>query len=80
MLSTGPGSSGSTGFLALGSVPEKYLEEARLLLDVDQAEESDIVTCPECDSELELDETEWEQGWFICPVCNEQISLDDLFS
>jgi len=31
-------------------VPTKYLEEARLLLDVDEADESDIVTCPECGS------------------------------
>lgn len=60
-------------------VPTKYLEEARLLLDVDEADESDIVTCPECDSEIELDETEWEQGWFTCPVCAEKVSLDDLF-
>ncbi len=60
-------------------VPVNYLEEARLLLDVDKADASDIVTCPGCDSEIELDETEWEQGWFTCPVCEEHVSLDDLF-
>lgn len=60
-------------------VPVNYLEEARLLLDVDRADESDIVTCPECGSELELEEAEWEQGWFSCPVCDERVSLEDLF-
>lgn len=60
-------------------VPVNYLEEARLLLDVDQADATDIVTCPGCDSEIELDETEWEQGWFTCPVCAEKVPLDDLF-
>jgi hypothetical protein len=61
-------------------VPEQYLEEARQLLDVDEpADRDDIVTCPNCESELELAETEWEQGWFTCPVCEEHVSLDDLF-
>ena len=61
-------------------VPAQYLEEARQLLDVDEpVDADDIVTCPNCESELELDETEWEQGWFTCPVCAEQVSLDDLF-
>jgi hypothetical protein len=60
-------------------VPEQFLEEARLLLDVEPVDESDIVTCPECASEIELDEAEWEQGWFTCPVCSEYVSLDDLF-
>lgn len=75
----------SLGFMSgpLGTayvmVPVQFLEEARLLLDVEEIDESDIVTCPECDSEIELDEAEWEQGWFTCPVCEEQISLDDLF-
>jgi len=61
------------------SVPVQFLEEARLLLDVEEVDESDIVTCPNCNSEVELDEAEWEQGWFTCPVCAEQVSLDDLF-
>ena len=61
-------------------VPEQYLEEARQFLDVEEpANTDDIVTCPECDSEIELDETEWEQGWFTCPVCETHVSLDDLF-
>ncbi len=60
-------------------VPVQYLEEAQQLLDVEETDESDVVICPECDSEIELDDAEWEQGWFTCPVCNEQISLDDLF-
>lgn len=60
-------------------VPVQFLKEAQLLLDVDQANESDIVTCPECDSKIELDKVEWEQGWFTCPVCAEKVTLDDLF-
>lgn len=61
-------------------VPEQYLEEARQLLDVDEpADRDNIVTCPNCESELELAEAEWEQGWFTCPVCEEHVSLDDLF-
>ncbi|MCB9008335.1 MAG: hypothetical protein H6656_13365 [Ardenticatenaceae bacterium] len=62
-------------------VPAQYLEEARLLLDVDEpVDNTNLVTCPGCDSELELDDTEWEQGWFVCPVCETQVSLDELFS
>lgn len=61
-------------------VPVQYLEEARQFLDVEEpAEEDDIVFCPNCESELELNETEWEQGWFICPVCEAKTSLEDLF-
>ena len=61
-------------------VPVQYLEEARLLLDVDAPTSAeDIVTCPSCDSEIELNEAEWEQGWFDCPVCAAHVSLDDLF-
>lgn len=78
---------GSTfGFISgpLGTVyvrvPVQYLEEARELLDVEEPTDADdIVICPECESEIELDEMEWEQGWFICPVCTTQVSLDDLF-
>lgn len=65
--------------IAYVKVPEKFLEEARLLLDVEEIDETDIVTCPECESEIELDDAEWEQGWFTCPVCEERVSLDDLF-
>ena len=61
-------------------VPVQYLDEARELLDVEEpADEDDIVVCPECESDIELDDTEWEQGWFVCPVCNAKVSLDDLF-
>lgn len=66
--------------VAYVKVPANYLEEARLLLDVDEKpDEENIVTCPGCDSEIELDEAEWEQGWFTCPVCAKHVSLDDLF-
>lgn len=61
-------------------VPVQYLEEARLLLDVDAPTSADdIVTCPSCDSEIELNDAEWEQGWFDCPVCAAHVSLDALF-
>ena len=61
-------------------VPTNYLEEARLLLDVDvPADETNMVACPVCESDIELDETEWEQGWFICPVCDVHITLEDRF-
>ena len=60
-------------------VPVQFLEEAQRLLDVEQVDETDIVVCPECDSEIELDDTEWEQGWFTCPACAATVSLDDLF-
>ena len=60
-------------------VPAQYLEEARLLLDVEEeADDDDVVTCPHCDSDIELDDAEWEQGWFTCPVCEQQVLLDDL--
>lgn len=61
-------------------VPAERLEEARSLLGVEaEASEDDIVTCPHCKSEIELDDTEWEQGWFVCPACAERVSLDDLY-
>ncbi len=61
-------------------VPTNYLEEARLLLDVDaKVDKDDIVICPECESEIELDKADWKQGWFDCPVCTERITLEDLF-
>lgn len=61
-------------------VPTQYLEEARLLLDVDAPTDADdIVTCPSCDSEIELTDAEWQQGWFDCPVCATHVSLDNLF-
>ncbi len=59
-------------------VPVQYLEEARLLLDVDvEPDEADIVTCPHCDNDIQLNDAEWEQGWFKCPVCEQRVSLDD---
>jgi hypothetical protein len=61
-------------------VPEQFLAEARALLDVDAPTEAeDIVVCPGCASDIELNATEWEQGWFICPECGARVSLDDLF-
>lgn len=58
-------------------VPVNYLEEARLLLDVEEkVDEADIVTCPNCESDIELDEAEWEQGWYTCPVCKERVSIE----
>jgi Zn finger protein HypA/HybF involved in hydrogenase expression len=66
--------------VAFVQVPDKYLEEARLLLDVEaEPDQDDIVTCPDCESEIELDKSEWEQGWFKCPVCEAHVTLDDLF-
>ena len=61
-------------------VPADRLEEARLLLDVEEEPgEDDLVTCPNCESEILPDDTEWEQGWFICPECAERVVLEDLF-
>lgn len=61
-------------------VPEDRLEEARALLDVEEeVDEEDLVTCPHCESEVELNEKEWEQGWFDCPVCGQHVELDPLF-
>lgn len=61
-------------------VPEEHLEEARALLDVEpEVDEEEVVTCPHCDSDVQLYEAEWEQGWFSCPVCGERTPLDDLF-
>jgi hypothetical protein len=61
-------------------VPSQYLEEARQLLDIDAPSEADdIVICPNCDSDIELNGDEWDQGWFDCPVCSQRVSLDDLF-
>lgn len=61
-------------------VPADRLEEARQLLDVEEEPDADdIVTCPSCESEIVPDETEWEQGWFICPECATRVVLDDLF-
>jgi hypothetical protein len=65
--------------MAYVKVPVQYLEEARLLLDVEaEPDEADIVTCPHCDNDVELDDAEWEQGWFDCPVCGQKVLLDDL--
>ncbi len=65
--------------MAYVKVPVQYLEEARLLLDVEaEPDEADIVTCPHCDNDVELDDVEWEQGWFECPVCSQRVLLDDL--
>lgn len=62
-------------------VPAERLAEARALLDVEmEANEELSVICPHCESEIEPDEDEWEQGWFICPVCEERVSLDDLIA
>lgn len=61
-------------------VPAERLEEARALLDVEiEVPEEEIVTCSHCDNEIELNDVEWEQGWFDCPVCGKQVELDDLF-
>ena len=74
------GFSGGPLGTAYVKVPAQFLEEARLLLDVaDAVEDDNIVVCPSCDSEIELDEAEWEQGWFSCPVCATRVSLDSLF-
>lgn len=61
-------------------VPAEHLEEARALLDVEpEPDEDEVVTCPNCESDVELYDAEWEQGWFTCPVCGERASLEDLF-
>ena len=62
--------------VAYVKVPVEYLEEARLFLDVpEKVDETDIVTCPNCNSDIELDEAEWEQGWYECPVCAKRVSI-----
>ena len=61
-------------------VPEERLEEAQALLDVEgEADESNLIDCPHCDAEIELDEEEWEQEEVTCPACGEQVVLDELF-
>ncbi len=70
-LSVGPMS------VAYVKVPVENLAEARLFLDVSEpVDEADIVTCPHCDNDIELDEVEWEQGWYNCPVCTEKVLLE----
>ena len=62
-------------------VPPEYREEAEALLGEDaleEAPEEDVVTCPTCETEAELDEAEWEQGWFRCPACGEIVDLEDV--
>jgi formylmethanofuran dehydrogenase subunit E len=60
-------------------VPDTYLEEARLLLDVpEEVDEADIVICANCESEIILNDDEWKQGFFVCPECNEQVSIPDI--
>jgi len=62
--------------VAYVKVPIEYFEEAQLLLDVsEKVDEADIVTCPKCESDIELDEVEWEQGWYECPVCAERVTI-----
>ena len=62
--------------VAYVKVPADRFEEARLLLDVpEKVDEDDIVTCPNCESEIILDENEWKQGWFDCPECAERVSI-----
>jgi DNA-directed RNA polymerase subunit RPC12/RpoP len=58
-------------------VPVEYLEEARLLLDIEApVDQADLVVCPNCESEIELNEAEWEQGWYTCPECAERITIE----
>ncbi len=65
--------------IAYVKVPVQYLDEARLLLDVEaESDDADIVTCPHCDNDIEPDDGEWGQGWFECPVCSQRVILDDL--
>ena len=74
-LSVGPLST------AYVKVPAERLEEAQMLLDVEaKPDEDEIVTCPNCESELLLDDAEWEQGWFNCPECATRVVLEDIFS
>ncbi len=37
-----------------------------------------VVSCPNCGTELELNVTEIEQGWFTCPECTEWVELNTL--
>lgn len=61
-------------------VPAEREEEARALLDLEaEVDEDELVTCPECENDVELTDEEWEQGWFTCPVCGATVALDDLF-
>jgi predicted RNA-binding Zn-ribbon protein involved in translation (DUF1610 family) len=50
-----------------------------LVNDDDLNEKKDFqfeTLCLNCESELFLDETEYAQGWYVCPVCNEIIDLE----
>jgi tetratricopeptide (TPR) repeat protein len=39
-----------------------------------------VITCPFCDTELELDSYELEQGWYVCAACEQTVSLDGYFA
>jgi hypothetical protein len=38
---------------------------------------SRLVTCDYCDTELELEDEELSQGWFVCPECDQLSHLDE---
>ena len=60
-------------------VPAQHLAEAREILDVEpELDEEDVVTCPHCATEVEVDEAEWEQGWFRCPGCDKTVDLQEI--
>ncbi len=74
-LSVGPL---GTAFLM---VPEEFAAEARLIigpegeLDVSDEADDDGVECPHCGVLLELNDTELNQGWYICAECHQKANI-----
>ena len=56
-------------------VPEAFLEQAKELLDLEPELTGEEVECPYCGITLELDEKEFEQGWFTCPECDKETNI-----
>lgn len=51
---------------------------AALLTQFDRFGKSNLdVTCPNCGTELTLDEEEWKERWYECPECGEEVFLDE---
>lgn len=41
----------------------------------DPQDEENLVTCRECETPLTLSREEEQQGWYVCPECNNRITL-----
>jgi len=67
----------SVGALGMVSVmvPEAFFDQAKDLLDLEPELTGEEVECPYCGVVLELDEKEFEQGWFTCSECNKETNL-----